>query len=84
MGNGEKKGEKKQGQIFTDRSRPTFHVASFRAEKIENEPRSAALDTFAIKDTADVRLKPVECMRKDLRRALFAFETRPRTETSKQ
>ena len=34
--------------MFTDKSRPMFHIDSFRAEKITNEPRSAALDTFVI------------------------------------
>ena len=53
-------------QMLTDKSRPTFHIDSFRAEKIENEPRSAALDTFVIRDTADARLKPVEFKRNDL------------------
>ena len=76
--------KKEMIHTFTDKSRPTFHDASLRAEKIAKEPRSAALDTFVIRDPADARLKPVEFKRNDLRRALLAFETRPRTETSKQ
>ena len=45
----EKKKEKSdKSQIFTDKSTLIFHVNSFRAEKIEKEPSSAALDTLFI------------------------------------
>ena len=37
-----------KSQIFTDKSTLIFHVNSLRAENIEKEPSSAALDTLLI------------------------------------
>ena len=70
--------------MLTERSRPTFHVGSFLAEKIEKELSNAALEMPVISLTADGRLWPEICQRKDFTRALFTFVNWPRTDTSKQ
>ena len=53
--------------MLTERSRPTFHVGSFLAEKIEKEISNAALEM------PDGRLWPEICQRKDFMQALFTF-----------
>ena len=70
--------------MLTERSRPTFHVGSFLAEKIEKELSNAALEMFVMSLTADGRLWPEICQRKDFTRALFTFVNWPLTDTSKQ
>ena len=70
--------------MLTERSRPTFHIGSFFAEKMAKELNNAALEILVMSLTADGRLWPVICQRKDLTRALFIFVSWPRTDTSKQ